>query len=195
MPRTYRICFLALILTVVLVPCSVIVFAAFWPVGRGVIAQFTLLVTSPGMYASSWFLRTHHVSPHTRLLLQTGASILIEWPVVFLLLESALDYRRIVKAITATHVSMSLGIGAVTSVLTWKLATVAPLIFKVFTVPHMILVPFITMFGFRASNVWRDWDIPMRLFGGSISYGFIAFLVLYRLFWRKGVATAVVNAP
>jgi hypothetical protein len=77
---------------------------------------------------------------------------LIEWPLVFLLLESALDYRGIAKAATTRHIWIAFATGAAASLLTWKLAVLAPLIFKVFTVPHMVLIPFITLAGFRASN-------------------------------------------
>lgn len=178
-------CLLALLLSVGIALAGCLVgIGGGWPGRRYGVALFLL---APGISVCRWLPPSHFGSKDTTLAVVAGVNVLLYWPVAWLAIESALDWKRIVRMITPKHVLAALGSGAAASLISYKLNMLAPRAFAIFTVPSDWALFPVMMLG---AGRWMRWIGFLRLVGGCLAYGVIAFLVLYRMMWRKSVGNA-----
>jgi hypothetical protein len=153
-----------------------------WSGWISLIASFGI---APGIHICRWFMPTHFAAQVTRLAIVGAVSALVYWPVMLFVIESILDRKRVRRSVTRKRVMAAFGIGILASLAVHKLYILSPSIFGILTVPADILLPFGVLIDARHL---MHWWLTLQLVGGSISYGVIAFFILYRAVWRKSCA-------
>ncbi len=115
--------------------------------------------------------------------------MLVYWPVFFFGSEFVADRRRILQFVTPMRLLCALGIGAAASLMAYELTILAPNVCGLLAVPlDYMWLPFSILTPIFAGDhfmSYMSWMAPVRLVGGCLAYGVIAFFVLYKIVWSK----------
>jgi hypothetical protein len=156
----------ALVLSALLVAAS---FALNAFLGQGYAA---LSVIMPASAISDRLL--HHRVTFTSAVVATVA---LYWPMMLCICIAAADRRRISQAMSARRAELAVGIGTAISGLLYVLTRGGP----IEMIPNLPGILILSIWGIGSSTRLFE----LLFIANTVWYSFAAFLVLFRLFWRR----------
>jgi hypothetical protein len=111
-------------------------------------------------------------------------SLLLYWPLVWLIVESIADRRALWRECTGRRALTAVGAGFVAALASFLLTAWAPSVFGILSLPAGYISMPVMMFLSPGKGF-----LVLQLASGCTAYSAIALMVLHRWVWRKSSTT------